>query len=221
MTFGNEVYKIDFELESKEKIPLFGAKYHFYLEGVVNCPEFLVYFPLLEKYVEIWNLILVLKTLTWERIDSTEVEIDSTEAEIDGTEVEIGGTEPEIDGTEAEIDGTESEIDGTEAEIDGTEAEIDGTEAEIDGTEAEIDGTEAEIDGTEAEIDGTEAEIDGTEAEIDGTEAGDSTTVEEISRFQCLSLIQTGWCGRASCHQKLTPPVPMIEINLNDVDLSR
>ena len=29
--------------------PLFGAKYHFSLEGVVNCPEFLVYFPLLEE----------------------------------------------------------------------------------------------------------------------------------------------------------------------------
>jgi len=31
--------------------PIFGAKYNFHLEGVVDCPEFLVYFPALEKSV--------------------------------------------------------------------------------------------------------------------------------------------------------------------------
>ena len=51
MSFGNEVYEISFDTESKQNIPLFGAKYHFKLEGVVDCPEFIVYFPLLEKYV--------------------------------------------------------------------------------------------------------------------------------------------------------------------------
>jgi mRNA (guanine-N7-)-methyltransferase len=51
MEFGNEVYQIKFEGTDKHSLPLFGAKYHFLLEGVVNCPEFLVYFPLLEKYV--------------------------------------------------------------------------------------------------------------------------------------------------------------------------
>jgi len=33
--------------------PIFGAKYNFHLEGVVDCPEFLVYFPALEKSVYI------------------------------------------------------------------------------------------------------------------------------------------------------------------------
>ncbi len=33
----------------KNALPLFGAKYDFHLEGVVDCPEFLVYFPVLEK----------------------------------------------------------------------------------------------------------------------------------------------------------------------------
>lgn len=51
MEFGSEVYKITFEGSDKHNLPLFGAKYHFMLEGVVDCPEFLVYFPLLKKLV--------------------------------------------------------------------------------------------------------------------------------------------------------------------------
>ena len=47
LSFGNEVYKITFE--QKEDFPLFGCKYDFHLEGVVDCPEFLVHFPTLEK----------------------------------------------------------------------------------------------------------------------------------------------------------------------------
>jgi len=53
MSFGNEVYEISFDTEDKQHIPLFGAKYHFKLEGVVDCPEFIVHFPLLEKYVSV------------------------------------------------------------------------------------------------------------------------------------------------------------------------
>lgn len=34
-----------------KQFPIFGAKYNFHLEGVVDCPEFLVYFPALEKLV--------------------------------------------------------------------------------------------------------------------------------------------------------------------------
>ena len=45
--FGNGVYKIKFECS--EPIPLFGAKYYFQLDEVVNCPEFLVHFPCLEE----------------------------------------------------------------------------------------------------------------------------------------------------------------------------
>jgi mRNA (guanine-N7-)-methyltransferase len=49
-TFGSDVYRISFDPEMKDKQPpLFGAKYDFHLEGVVDCPEFLVYFPVLEK----------------------------------------------------------------------------------------------------------------------------------------------------------------------------
>lgn len=47
LSFGNDVYRITFA--SKDNFPLFGCKYDFHLEGVVDCPEFLVYFPLLEK----------------------------------------------------------------------------------------------------------------------------------------------------------------------------
>ncbi|XP_055383143.1 mRNA cap guanine-N7 methyltransferase [Condylostylus longicornis] len=46
--FGNSVYNIDFICDT-ERPPLFGAKYKFYLEDVVDCPEFLVHFPTFEK----------------------------------------------------------------------------------------------------------------------------------------------------------------------------
>ena len=49
MSFGNDVYSVTFHGEDKDNLPLFGAKYDFHLEGVVDCPEFLVHFPLLEK----------------------------------------------------------------------------------------------------------------------------------------------------------------------------
>jgi mRNA (guanine-N7-)-methyltransferase len=61
-SFGNEVYQISFESPDKQNVPLFGAKYHFRLEGVVDCPEFVVYFPLLEKMAEKYNMKLVFKT---------------------------------------------------------------------------------------------------------------------------------------------------------------
>ncbi|XP_055338133.1 mRNA cap guanine-N7 methyltransferase-like [Paramacrobiotus metropolitanus] len=43
--FGNEIFSVTFD--SKERQPLFGARYHFFLDGHVDCPEFLVNFPLL------------------------------------------------------------------------------------------------------------------------------------------------------------------------------
>lgn len=49
LSFGNEVYRVTFESEDKQNLPLFGARYNFHLEGVVDCPEFLVFFPVLEK----------------------------------------------------------------------------------------------------------------------------------------------------------------------------
>jgi hypothetical protein len=48
-SFGNEIYKVEFQCDTKPPFPLFGAKYSFHLEGVVDCPEFLVHFPTLVK----------------------------------------------------------------------------------------------------------------------------------------------------------------------------
>eukprot|EP00096_Caligus_rogercresseyi_P011277 TRINITY_DN4390_c0_g1_i1.p1 TRINITY_DN4390_c0_g1~~TRINITY_DN4390_c0_g1_i1.p1 ORF type:complete len:213 (-),score=62.01 TRINITY_DN4390_c0_g1_i1:105-743(-) len=58
---GNSIYSVEFEapLEDETVIPLFGAKYNFHLEGVVDCPEFLVHFPTLTKLAEKYGLILV------------------------------------------------------------------------------------------------------------------------------------------------------------------
>jgi len=49
MSFGNNVYNVKFLSDNKHDLPLFGCKYDFHLEGVVDCPEFLVYFPALEE----------------------------------------------------------------------------------------------------------------------------------------------------------------------------
>ncbi|XP_043259969.1 mRNA cap guanine-N7 methyltransferase [Colletes gigas] len=58
-TFGNDVYTIEF-LCDKVKTPLFGAKYKFSLEGVVDCPEFLVHLPTLCKLASRFGLELVM-----------------------------------------------------------------------------------------------------------------------------------------------------------------
>ncbi|VDO05348.1 unnamed protein product [Rodentolepis nana] len=54
-SFGNSVYKITFDepFMGADKPPaLFGARYHFHLESVVDCPEYLVYPPLLVSMAE-------------------------------------------------------------------------------------------------------------------------------------------------------------------------
>ncbi|KAJ8953790.1 hypothetical protein NQ314_007212 [Rhamnusium bicolor] len=57
-TYGNNVYTVtlDFDLN---KPPLFGAKYNFHLDGVVDCPEFLVHFPMLVKLAKKFGLKLI------------------------------------------------------------------------------------------------------------------------------------------------------------------
>lgn len=60
-TYGNDVFKITSYFDVDEKIPLFGAKIDFKLDDVVNCPEYLIYFPLLEKLALKYNLKLVFK----------------------------------------------------------------------------------------------------------------------------------------------------------------
>uniref|UniRef100_A0A182YM53 mRNA cap guanine-N(7) methyltransferase n=2 Tax=Anopheles stephensi TaxID=30069 RepID=A0A182YM53_ANOST len=47
-TFGNDIYRIQFLCDT-DNPPLFGAKYNFQLDDVVDCPEFLVHFPTFEK----------------------------------------------------------------------------------------------------------------------------------------------------------------------------
>lgn len=54
-TFGNDIYRISFECDTAD-IPLFGAKYDFHLEDVVDCPEFLVHFPTLVKLARKYGL---------------------------------------------------------------------------------------------------------------------------------------------------------------------
>lgn len=59
-SFGNDVYRINF-LCDLPKPPLFGAKYNFELDGVVNCPEFLVHFEFLEELAKRFGLRLVFR----------------------------------------------------------------------------------------------------------------------------------------------------------------
>ena len=47
---GNDVYRVSAKWAPLGEVPLFGAEYNFHLEGVVDCPEFIVYFPVLERY---------------------------------------------------------------------------------------------------------------------------------------------------------------------------
>lgn len=58
-SFGSEVFSVSFL--KKGEYPLFGCQYHFNLEGVVNVPEFLVYFPLFEEMAKKYNMRLVFK----------------------------------------------------------------------------------------------------------------------------------------------------------------
>ncbi|KAG8442240.1 hypothetical protein GDO86_011148 [Hymenochirus boettgeri] len=58
-SFGNDVYTVQFQ--EKGNYPLFGCKYDFNLEGVVNVPEFLVYFPVVVEMAKKYQMKLVYK----------------------------------------------------------------------------------------------------------------------------------------------------------------
>lgn len=58
-SFGNDVYGVTFEEQGN--YPLFGCKYDFRLEGVVNVPEFLVYFPVLVEMAKKYKMKLIYK----------------------------------------------------------------------------------------------------------------------------------------------------------------
>ncbi|CAH1175733.1 unnamed protein product [Phaedon cochleariae] len=57
-SYGNKVYRVSLDFDTN-KPPLFGAKYNFHLDGVVDCPEFLVHFPTLVKLAKKFGLKLV------------------------------------------------------------------------------------------------------------------------------------------------------------------
>nr|SVE72982.1 EOG090X07I2 [Ceriodaphnia reticulata] len=61
--FGNSIFSVEFPPETPlDPPPLFGAKYNFHLEEVVDCPEFLVHFPTFQKLATKYGLTLVQKT---------------------------------------------------------------------------------------------------------------------------------------------------------------
>nr|SVE84301.1 EOG090X07I2 [Daphnia pulex] len=61
--FGNSIFSVEFPIETPlDPPPLFGAKYNFHLEEVVDCPEFLVHFPTFQKLASKYGLTLVQKT---------------------------------------------------------------------------------------------------------------------------------------------------------------
>ncbi|CDW57807.1 mRNA cap guanine N7 methyltransferase [Trichuris trichiura] len=60
-SFANEISSLRFAGEDIDKLPLFGATYHFRLYDVVDCPEYLVYFPLFKKMLEEFGMRLVYK----------------------------------------------------------------------------------------------------------------------------------------------------------------
>ncbi|KAM3964812.1 RNA guanine-7 methyltransferase [Aphomia sociella] len=59
--FGNRIYNIKLLFDTEKGYPLFGAKYDFHLEGVVDCPEFLVNFELFVMLAAEYGLELVYK----------------------------------------------------------------------------------------------------------------------------------------------------------------
>ena len=59
--FGNDIYQIKFYQNDKDNFDLFGVKFHFKLEGVVECPEFLVNFEALVRIAQRHGLKLVYK----------------------------------------------------------------------------------------------------------------------------------------------------------------
>lgn len=64
-SFGNNVYQVSVDFDVM-KPPLFGSKYNFQLDGVVNCPEFLVHFPTFVKLAKKYGLKLVKVEKFWQ-----------------------------------------------------------------------------------------------------------------------------------------------------------
>ncbi|XP_018331588.1 mRNA cap guanine-N7 methyltransferase [Agrilus planipennis] len=71
--FGNGVYQVQMDFDIN-KPPLFGAKYHFYLDGVVDCPEFLIHFPTFVKLAKKYGLKLIEKSNFYDFYEKMKIE---------------------------------------------------------------------------------------------------------------------------------------------------
>lgn len=60
-SFGNDIYRIDFNGLDKHALPLFGAKFNFQLDEVVECPEFLLNFEALVEIAKRYGMELIFK----------------------------------------------------------------------------------------------------------------------------------------------------------------
>lgn len=58
LKFGNNIFSIEFPAKALdyEKVPLFGNTYLFHLDGVVDCPEFLIHFQTVVQIAKKFNL---------------------------------------------------------------------------------------------------------------------------------------------------------------------
>ncbi|CAG0887438.1 unnamed protein product [Cyprideis torosa] len=75
-SFGNEIYEVKFSqgvYDAQNLPPLFGAQYHFKLEGVVDCPEFLVNQTVLEKLAARYKMNLIYKKRFREVFDQNKI----------------------------------------------------------------------------------------------------------------------------------------------------
>jgi mRNA (guanine-N7-)-methyltransferase len=60
-SFGNDIFKIDFFDQDKHNLDIFGVRFNFQLDDVVECPEYLANFKVLEKIALRHDLKLVFK----------------------------------------------------------------------------------------------------------------------------------------------------------------
>ncbi|KAF5287720.1 hypothetical protein FQA39_LY15740 [Lamprigera yunnana] len=100
-TFGNGLFKVKFECDTK-KPPLFGAKYHFRLDGVVDCPEFLIHFEILRKLAKKYGLKLVNKEKFYNFYQRTYMEGGQLMGNMKGLETFPPQSDSSLVGTDSE-----------------------------------------------------------------------------------------------------------------------
>lgn len=100
--YGNSVFKVVLDFDYLSKPELFGAKYNFHLDGVVDCPEFLVHFPTLVKLAKKFGLKLVRQEKFYDYYERVKNEGQQLMINMRGLEVYppfydnvLSGTEPD------------------------------------------------------------------------------------------------------------------------------